>query len=56
VEIKDYVVLAHGEDNRLAPRPLILDVTMMHYRYGRTTLHTIGKLTHTISFLSLTAL
>ena len=42
IEIKDYIVLTHGEDNRLPPRPLILDVTMTHDRYGRTTLYTNG--------------
>jgi hypothetical protein len=47
--LKDYVVLPHGEDIRLPPRPLMLDVTMMHDRYGRTTPHTNGSLTHRIS-------
>ena len=36
-------MLPRGEDNRLPPRPLILDVTMTHDRYERTTLHTNGK-------------
>ena len=27
VEIKDYIVLTHGEDNRLPPLQLILNVT-----------------------------
>ena len=56
-EIKDYVVLSRGEDNSLPPRPLILDVTMTHDRYGRITLYTNGKVTHAIppmTFLSLT--
>ena len=49
VEIKDYVVLPRGEasDNRLPRHALILDVTMTHDRDA--TLHTNGKLTHTIS-------
>ena len=37
VEIKDYVVLTHGEDNRLPPHTWMLDVTMTHDHYGRTT-------------------
>jgi hypothetical protein len=41
--------LPRGEDNRLPPRPLILDVTMTHDRYGRTPLHTNGNRTYTIS-------
>ena len=41
--------MPRGEDTRLPPRPLILDVTMTHARYGRTPLHTNGNLTHTIS-------
>ena len=48
-EIKDYVVLPRGEDNPLPPHPLMLDVTMTHDRYGRTTLHTNGSLTHRFS-------
>ena len=49
VEIKDYVVLPRGGDTHRPPRPLMLDVTMTHDRYGRTTLHTNGSLTHRIS-------
>ncbi len=41
--------MPRGEDNRLPPRPLILDVTMTHDRYGRTPLHTNGNHTYTIS-------
>ena len=37
IEIKDYVILSHGEDDRLPPRTLVMDVTMTHDRYGRTT-------------------
>ena len=47
--MKDCVVLPRGEDNRLPPRPLILDVTMTHDRYGGTITYTTGKLTHTMS-------
>ena len=53
VEIKDYVVLPHGEDNRLPPHPLLLDVTMTHdllkHLYGRTTLIPAENTLHTIS-------
>ena len=38
-----------GEDNRLPPRTLMLDVTMTHDRYGRTTQHSNGAFTHRIS-------
>ena len=48
-EIKDYVVLTHGQDNCIPPHPLILDVTVTHDRYGRSTLYTNGKFTHTVS-------
>jgi hypothetical protein len=37
IEIKDYVFLPHGEDDRLPPRTLVMDVTITHDRYGRTT-------------------
>jgi hypothetical protein len=36
IEIKDYVVLPHRRDTCLPPRPLILDFTMTHDRYGRS--------------------
>ena len=49
VEIKDYVILSHGEDNRLPPHTLLMDVTMTHDRYGRTTQHTNGALSHRVS-------
>ncbi len=45
VEIKDYVILTRGEDNRLPPRTLIMEVTMTHDRYGRNTAH--QRHTHT---------
>jgi hypothetical protein len=35
IEIKDYVILPHGEDDRLPPRTLVMDVTMTHDHYGR---------------------
>jgi hypothetical protein len=49
IEIQDYVILSHGEDDRLPPRTLVMDVTMTHDRYGRTTQHTNGALTHRVS-------
>jgi hypothetical protein len=49
IEIQDYVILPHGEDDSLPPRTLVMDVTMTHDRYGRTTQHTNGALTHRIS-------
>ncbi len=49
IEIKDYVILPRGEDDRLPARTLVMDVTMTHDRYGRTTHHTNGALTHRVS-------
>ncbi len=49
IEIKDYVILPNGEDDRLPPRTLVMDVTMTHDRYGRTTHHTNGTITHRVS-------
>ncbi len=49
IEIKDYVILPNGEDDSLPPRTLVMDVTMTHDRYGRTTHHTNGALTHRVS-------
>jgi hypothetical protein len=49
VEIKDYVLLPHGEDDRIPPRTLVMDVTMTHDRYGRTTQRTNGALKHRVS-------
>jgi hypothetical protein len=50
--------LPRGEDDRIPPRTLVMDVTMTHDRYGRTTQHTNGALTHrvpsTIVFLPIT--
>jgi hypothetical protein len=48
IEIDNYVVLPRGEDNLLPPRPLILDFTMTHDRYGRSNAYTNGMLTHRI--------
>jgi hypothetical protein len=45
IEIQDYVFLPRGEDDRIPPRTLVMDVTT-HDRYGRTTQHTNGALTH----------
>jgi len=38
-----------GEDDRLPPRTLVMDVTMTHVRYGRSTQHTNGTLTNRLS-------
>ena len=37
-----------GEDDRIPPCTLVMDVTMTHDRYGRTTQHTNGALTHRV--------
>ncbi len=50
IEIQDYVILSRGEDDRIPPRTLVMDVTMTHDRYGHTTQHTNGALTHRVSF------
>ena len=49
IEVVNYVVLPRTQDNYLSPRPLILDVTMTYDHYGRSTLHTNGNPTHTLS-------
>ena len=49
IEIKDYVILPNGEDNRIPPLTLMMDVTVTHDRYGRTTQCTNGALTHRVS-------
>jgi hypothetical protein len=49
IEMKDYVIFPPGEDDRLPPRALVMDVTMNHDRYGRTTQRTNGALTHRVS-------
>ncbi len=41
--------MPRGEDDRLPPRTLVMDVTMTHERYGRTTQDTNGALTHRVS-------
>ena len=48
VEIKDYVIFPHGEDNRISPRTLLMDVTMTHDHYGRTTQRTNGVLSQSV--------
>jgi hypothetical protein len=48
IEIKDYVILPRREDDGLPPRTLVLDVTMTHDRYGRTTQRTNGALIHRV--------
>ena len=45
IEIKDYVILPPGEDDRIPPPTLVMDVTMTHDRYGRTTQRSNGALT-----------
>ena len=45
IEIDKYVVLPRGQDNHFPPWSLILDFTMTHDRFGRSTLHTNGTLT-----------
>ena len=52
IEIKDYVIFPHGEDDGLPPRTLVMDVTETHDRYGRTTQRTNGALTHRVSSTS----
>jgi hypothetical protein len=49
IEVVNYVVSPRGQDNCLSPRTLILGVTMTHDIYGRSTLHTNGKLVHTLT-------
>ena len=49
IEIKDYIILPRGEDDRLPPHTLVMDVTMTHDRYGRSTQHTNGTLTNRLS-------
>ncbi len=49
IEIKDYVIFLRGEDDRLPLRTLVMDVTMTHDRYGRTTQYTNGTLTYRVS-------
>ena len=49
LEIKDYVILSRGEDDRFLPHTLVMDVTMTHDRYGRTTQCTNGTLPHRVS-------
>ena len=41
--------MPRGEDDRLPPRTLVMDVTMTHDCYGRTTQRTNGTLTHRVS-------
>ena len=49
VEIKDYVILPRGEDNRFPPHTLLMDDTMTHEHYGHTTQCTNGALLHRVS-------
>jgi hypothetical protein len=49
IEIKDYVILPPGEDDRLPHHTLVMDVTMTHHHYGRTTQRTNRKLSHRVS-------
>ena len=45
IEIGIYIVLPCGQDNHPPPRPLLLDFTITHDRFGLSNLHTNGKLT-----------
>jgi hypothetical protein len=49
LEIKDYVVLQKPQqtDRLPPPRTLIMDFTLDHTRFGRSSVHPIGQLTHT---------
>ncbi len=49
IEIKDYVILPPGKDDRFPPHTLVMDVKMTHDRYGRTTQRTNGALSHRVS-------
>ncbi len=49
IEIRDYVLLPRGEDNSIPPLTLLMEVTMTHDDYGRTTHCTNGTLTHRVS-------
>ncbi len=40
--------MTRGEDDRIPPRTLVMDVTMTHDRYGRTTQYTNGVITHRV--------
>ena len=40
--------MPRGEDDRIPPRTLVMDVTMTHDRYGRTTQHANGALTNRV--------
>ena len=46
IEIGKYIVLPREQDNHLPPWSLLLDYTMTHDRFGRSNLHTDGKITH----------
>ena len=48
-KLQKYVVSLRGDDNPIPPHIWIMDVTMTHDRYGRTTQHTNGALTHRVS-------
>ena len=39
IEIKDDLILSHGEDNRIPPHTLMMDVTMTHDHYERTRIN-----------------
>ena len=46
IGIGKYIVLPRGQDNHLTPRPLLLDFTMTHDRFGHSNLRTNRKFTH----------
>ena len=43
-----YAHVSSKDDDRIPPRTLVMDVTMTHDRYGRTTQHTNGTLTNRV--------
>ena len=49
IEIKDDVILSRDEDNPIPPHTLMMNVTMTHDHYGRTTQSTNGTLTYRVS-------
>jgi hypothetical protein len=42
--------LSHGEDDRIPPLTLVMDVTMTDDHYDRTTQRTNVAITHRVSF------
>jgi hypothetical protein len=51
LEIKDYVVLQkpHEQTDRLPPpRTLVMDFTLTHARFGRSSVHPIGQVSQSL--------